>query len=414
MGVEISVVVPTYNERANIVPLIRQLSEALDNLSWEVIFVDDDSPDGTASLVRRLAQRDSRIRVVHRIRRRGLSSASVEGMMASSSPLVAVMDGDLQHDETLLPRMIEVLRQDDVDVVVGSRYLTDKRAAAFSPMRHWISLAATQFSRLLLRTDMTDPMSGFFVVRREVLDNVVRRLSGRGFKILLDLFVSAPRPLTYRELPYTFRERSRGESKLDAMVATEYFLLIADKLFGHIVPVRFVMFVTVGAFGAVVLVTVLGLCLHWAEMSFLVSQSIAMWVGMTFNFIFNNIFTYRDRRLGGLEFVRGLLKFYLACSIGYFATVQIGTYLFEQGVAWWIAGVLGAIVGSVWNYAVNSTITWRRQRKAPGEDAAELSYVGRLASALKATAKLLAQPAMRIYRARSRGVAPIGARAGEE
>jgi dolichol-phosphate mannosyltransferase len=247
------VVIPTFNERDNIELLVQKLEQALEDHSWEAVFVDDDSPDGTAAAVRAIARRDSRIRCIQRVGRRGLSSAVIEGMLSSSADYFAVLDGDLQHDETLLPDMVGILQQDpNVDVVVGSRYVRGGGFGDWNSNRVAISRFATQLSRRITKVDLTDPMSGFFMIRRLALESVVHRISGRGFKILLDIFASSPRPLVYRELPFEFRARVHGESKLDALVVWEYFALILDKTVGHIVPVRFFMFGLVGGFGVFV------------------------------------------------------------------------------------------------------------------------------------------------------------------
>ncbi|HTI86063.1 MAG TPA: polyprenol monophosphomannose synthase, partial [Alphaproteobacteria bacterium] len=257
-GPELTVVIPTFNERDNVEPLVGVLGTALDGIAWEAIFVDDDSPDGTATMVRAVATRNYRIRCLQRIGRRGLSSACIEGILASSAPIVAVMDADLQHDETLLPRMFEALRDGPYDLVVGSRYVDGGSSAGLSSTgRERFSAFATALSRLVTRADIADPMSGFFMLKRPVFDSAVRRLSAQGFKILLDLLASANPPPRIRELPFEFRPRLHGESKLDVLVAWEFAMLLADKLIGHIIPVRFALFALIGASGVVVHMAVL-------------------------------------------------------------------------------------------------------------------------------------------------------------
>src|SRR5215471_5943045 len=189
---ELAVVVPTFNERDNVQPLLELLASVLEHVDWEVIFVDDDSSDGTAGRVREIASRDPRVRCLQRIGRRGLSTACIEGVLASSAPFVAIMDGDLQHDERLLPRMLETLKHEPVDLVLGSRYISGGGIGDLSQRRAEISSLATRLSRMICRTEIADPMSGFFMTRRHVFDNAVRNLSGQGFKILLDLLASSP------------------------------------------------------------------------------------------------------------------------------------------------------------------------------------------------------------------------------
>jgi dolichol-phosphate mannosyltransferase len=251
-AIELTVVVPTFNERDNIPLLVARLDGVLAGIAWEVVFVDDDSPDGTAEAVRALARQDRRVRVVQRLGRRGLSSACVEGVLSSAAPYFAVMDADLQHDDTVLPAMFSRLKADDLDVVVGSRYLDDRAIEGLSERRESISRLGTRVARLILHADLTDPMSGFFVMRRTAFDGAVRNLSLQGFKILLDIFSSSPRPLRFAEIPCRFLPRQHGASKLDTMAAWEFGMLILDKLIGRIVPVRFFVFV----FSSLILLTI--------------------------------------------------------------------------------------------------------------------------------------------------------------
>ena len=361
-GTDLTIVVPTLNERDNLDPLLASVTAVLGDVSWEVIFVDDDSSDGTADHVRVLARRNVRVRGLQRIGRRGLSTACIEGVLASASPYVAVMDADLQHDEQLLPRMLDVLRGEPVDLVVGSRYVAGGEIGeGLSSSRARASGFATWLARAICKAEIADPMSGFFMFRREVFEGAARNLSGQGFKILLDLMASSPQPLRIRELPYKFRKRRYGESKLDSLVAWEYGMLLADKLIGHIIPVRFALFALVGGLGLLVHMAVLWGGLTLVAVSFLAAQTTATIVAMTFNFFLNNLLTYRDQQLRGWSLIRGLLSFYLICSIGAVANVGIATYVFRADHTWWVAGIAGVILGSVWNYAVSSVFTWKKR-----------------------------------------------------
>jgi dolichol-phosphate mannosyltransferase len=364
-SVDLSIIVPTYNEVENAGVLVERLDECLVGTDWEVIFVDDDSPDGTASRIRELARNDSRVRLLHRIGRRGLSSAAIEGMLASTAPLIAVMDADLQHDEQLLPRMRDLFHADEeLDIVIGSRHLAGGGVGNWSKDRQLISRLAARLSRSVLKAQVSDPMSGFFMLRRQVLDLVVRDLSGIGFKILLDILASSKRRLRIRELPYQFRTRAHGESKLDSTVAWEYLMMLLDKSLGRYVPVRFIPFAVVGGLGVLVHMAILWLLFRAAGTEFVIGQSVATLAAMTFNFFINNSFTYRDRRLHGWRLLRGWISFSIACSIGAVANIGIATYLFyatSSNGAWWIiSATAGILVGAVWNYAVTSVYTWNK------------------------------------------------------
>jgi dolichol-phosphate mannosyltransferase len=358
--VELSVVIPTFNECENVRPLLDRLETVLRGISWEVIFVDDDSPDGTADLVREIAHRKTHIRIIRRIGRRGLTSACVEGVLSSSAPYFAVLDADMQHDESILPRMLQQLKKDHLDIVIGSRYVDGGSIAGWDDKRRLISRIAGVAAQLILKANLKDPMSGFFLMRRVVFDETVRNLSRQGFKMLLDVFASAPRPLRFAETPYHFRTRQRGESKLDGMAAWEYGMLLADKLFGRVIPPRFVLFGVVGGFGLIIHMLTLAAGLYLGDLNFGVSQAIAVAVAMTSNFILNNFITYRDKRLSGWRFLKGLFYFYTICSLGAIANVGVATFIFAQQPIWWPAGLAGALVGSVWNYAVSSAFTWKR------------------------------------------------------
>src|SRR5579862_7609453 len=246
---DLTVVVPTFNERANVGLLYERLSTVLAGIAWEAIFVDDDSPDGTADAVRALARRDGRVRCLQRVGRRGLSSACIEGILASASAYVAVMDADLQHDESLLPRMFAALRDEPCDLVIGSRYVPGGGVGDWDKNRQRASAFATWLSRLITKETIADPMSGFFMLRRGVFDGALRQLSAQGFKILLDLLASSKTRPRIKELPFEFRQRQHGESKLDAMVMWEFAMLLADKRIGHLVPVRFALFALIGGLG---------------------------------------------------------------------------------------------------------------------------------------------------------------------
>jgi dolichol-phosphate mannosyltransferase len=279
-------------------------------------------------------------------------------MLASAAPFLAVMDADLQHDETLLPQMLAALKNDDLDIVIGSRYAADGSLGDWDHARAAMSRIAARFSKLVVPADLTDPMSGFFMIRRATLHQVVRRLSRIGFKILVDVFASSPQPLRFKELPYQFRARHAGDSKLDSQVVWEYLMLLLDKFVGHIVPVRFLWFACVGALGVLVHVLTVMLLLNMGKMSFVPSQAIATFVSMISNFAVNNILTYRDLRLRGWRWMRGLVSFVLACSVGALANVGVAAYLFFHHEGWIVSAISGILVSSVWNYAVTSLYTW--------------------------------------------------------
>ena len=356
--VEITIVIPTLNERDNVPILAARLAEALEGVAWEAIFVDDDSKDGTIEAIRAASRASPRIRGLRRVHRRGLAGASLEGMLASSAPYVALIDADLQHDETRLGEMLEILRSGEVDVVVASRYVDTAGTGGLSQVRHAGSRAATWFAQRLLKAPLTDPMSGFFAMRREVVDRLAPRLSDQGFKILLDILASSHEPLRVREVPYVFKPRLHGESKLDAAIVLEYLGLIVAKLTGDLVSIRFLLFGLVGASGVIVNLVALSLLLDQG-VTFSIAQAAAMLVAMTSNYTLNNALTYRDRRRTGWRFVTGLLMFTALCSVGLVGGVGVSTFIYREQPEWWLAGLAGAAVGIMWNYITSTAITWR-------------------------------------------------------
>jgi dolichol-phosphate mannosyltransferase len=366
-GPELSIIVPIFNERDNVAALVERIRDCMNGHAWELIYVDDDSPDGSANVVRAIGAIDSRVRCIQRIGRRGLSSACVEGMLASSAPYLAVIDGDLQHDETLLPQMLVELQRGGLDMIVGSRYVSGGGTGEWGSDRVRLSKFGMRLSRVVVPEALTDPMSGFFMLPRPVFEASVRKLSSIGTKILTDLFASSPQPLRFKELPYTFRLRQAGDSKLDSLTAWAYVMLLLDKLVGHIIPVRFVAFSIVGAFGVAVHFLILAALFHFRQSDFTFDQAIATVCTMTVNFAVNNVLTYRDQRLRGMGWLRGWLSFNLACSVGGLMNIGLATYLNELTGARYMAALAGILIGAVWNYAVTKRFTWNRAAGSSAE-----------------------------------------------
>jgi dolichol-phosphate mannosyltransferase len=358
---QLSVIVPTFNERDNVTTLFRRLEATLAGVAWEVLFVDDNSPDGTWDVVRALARQDSRVRCVRRIGRRGLSGACIEGILASSAPCAAVIDADLQHDETQLPRMLALLEAGEADLVIGSRYVEGGSADSFNKQRAGASALATELAQRVLRVKVADPMSGFFMIRRDRFEQLAPQLSTQGFKILLDVVATARGELRVKEIPYTFGSRLHGESKLDSMVALDFLGLVLAKLTNDTVSLRFLLFALVGSTGLFVHLAALFVAFEMFNAPFPQAQAFSAFLAMTSNFILNNFLTYRDQRLKGFAILRGLLLFYLVCSVGLVANVGVAFSVYDQEPIWWLAGAAGALMGVVWNYAMSGLFVWRKR-----------------------------------------------------
>lgn len=356
---ELTVVVPTFNEAANVAPLIRKLDAALDGVEWQAIFVDDDSTDGTAAQVKSIAASDVRVACIRRVGRRGLAGAVIEGVMASAAPFVAVIDGDLQHDETLLPAMLKVLRGGQTDIVIGSRYLEPEARVVngLDGHRAWGSRFANWLGQRALSVELTDPVSGFFMARREVVDRVAPKLSPSGFKVLFDIVASQPEPLRCVELGYEFRPRAAGESKLDNGVVAQYLSLLGSKMTRDVISPRALMFGAVGASGVAVHLSVLELLRHFG-MAFALAQTVAAVSAMTSNYLINNAVTYRDKRRRGWGLLTGYARFCLLCSAGLAANVAVAAMVRPFVPDDWMAGVAGAGVGAAWNYVTTALAVW--------------------------------------------------------
>ena len=355
---DLTVVVPCFNERPNIAPMVEKLTNALQGIDWEVVFVDDNSPDGTADAVREVAQTNPRVRLIHRIGRRGLAGACIEGILSSTAPLAAVIDGDLQHDESKLRDMFDSM-QDGADIAIGSRNIDGgSSGTGLSAIRQKGSDFATTLAKKLLKITASDPMSGFFMVRRESFNSVVTDLQTQGFKILADMLAASKGRWKTVEIPYTFRERQHGESKMDSAVTLEFLGLLASRLTGGLMPIRFVLFIMVGVSGVFVQLAAVWLALLVIP-SFAIAQTFGVFVAMTTNFLLNNALTYRDRALSGMAMLRGLLTFYAVCAVGAVANVGVAELIFRLFPYWVFASIIGAVVGAFWNFLASSLVTWR-------------------------------------------------------
>ena len=364
-GPEMAIVIPTFNECGNIAELLERLRAVLQDLSWEVLFVDDDSPDGTAACIAAHARQDPRIRLLQRVGRRGLSSACVEGLLATTAPYVAIMDADLQHDEAALPAMLSRLRAEKLDLVIGTRNASGGSMGGFCPRRQALSRFGQRTSHLVCRTAVSDPMSGFFLLDRSFFLETVHRLYGGGFKILLDILSSASRPVRFAEVGYTFRLRRRGTSKLDVNTAVEYLFLVLHKLTGGLLPSRFAAFSLVGTAGAITHLLIMTALLYGPHWHFLHAQIAATYVAMTENFFLNNLITWRDRNLRGVRLVTGLASFWIVCSFGAWADVILARALLQTGSPWPVAAVAGIVLSSVWNYSMANLFTWQKAKAGP-------------------------------------------------
>ena len=359
----LSIISPTYNEADNIIKFVNSIELTLRKYDFEIIFVDDNSSDKTHEIIKKLSSKKPNIRCLRRIGRRGLSSAVIEGCLSSSSDLLLIMDADLQHDEKKIPLMLELIKEKQLDLIIASRFLNHKKALGLTKYRNALSKLANFLANTISKAKLTDPMSGFFLIKRTVFDQIAPNLSGLGFKILLDIFSSSKNRLKYEEISFTFKKRVYGESKLDSLVLWEYLLLLWQSKFGNIISARFFSFCLIGGSGVFVHIVALYFFINF-NFSFLYAQTLSTFVAMTSNFFLNNMLTYRDKRKKGLAAFKALCLFYLTCGIGASANIGISNLLYVSNISgisgiWYFSGFIGAIVGSIWNFLMSSLVTWK-------------------------------------------------------
>lgn len=226
-GTTVSIIVPCYNEVDNINPFITAIKNCDLPYNWEIIFVDDNSPDGTTEVVRHCAALDPRIRGIRRLHRKGLASAVIEGVLSSSASLTVVMDGDLQHDEACIKPMLHEICENGYDLAVASRMVAGGTNDGLkNNWRRALSLVGCFVTKLLLPVPLKDPMSGFFAFKRDLFEEAAPRMTGSGFKILLDFIFTSKPTLKIKEVPMVFRPRLHGESKLDLKVSLKLIIFL--------------------------------------------------------------------------------------------------------------------------------------------------------------------------------------------
>jgi len=357
----VSIVIPTYNERDNISKILEMLDKSLKRVHHEIVFVDDNSPDGTNFEIKNFIKNSSKIHLIHRVGRRGLSGAIIEGIFAAKSELVAVMDCDLQHDATKLKDMLDLFSKNaSLDIVVGSRFTNNGEISinAFSKIRKLGSKVTTFLIKKLLRIKSTDPLSGFFMVKKESFLKKSDKLQTQGFKVLADFLATSGTTIEIREIGYSFKNRVAGESKMSFLTALELIGLVLSQILKGRVSIRFILFCMVGLSGIFVQLSITGLAILLID-QFPTSQTLGIVAAMTSNYFLNNIITFQERKLKSLDLIRGLFSFYLICSLGAFTNIAIATYLFSFSSNWLISSFIGACFGAVWNFTLTSIFTWK-------------------------------------------------------
>ncbi|MDH4279721.1 MAG: glycosyltransferase family 2 protein [Acidimicrobiia bacterium] len=373
----VSVIVPTYNEAGNIPLLVPRLRAALEDFDYEVIIVDDDSPDLTWKITDELVADEPRFSVVRRTTDKGLSAAVLTGMNVAQGSVFVVMDGDLQHDPEAIPALISKVLDDGADIAVASRAADGGSYGEFGYRRRLISWVGARMAHVLLRAPVTDPMSGFFALRRHRYEEVVHQVNPRGFKILLEFLARGRRP-EVAEVGYRFGSRVHGNTKLTGSVVVAYLLALIELSIGRFISATFTAYCLVGFTGLAVRVlteqTLIGglpsalIPAHWAVL-------VAVELSVVTNYLLNNVFTFTTRRHRGFRQIRGLLMFHLVSLYGLLVHAGATALLRDDSAAaplgltdLWTAdfsmpfgvGITMALIG---NYHLNATVTWRRRRR---------------------------------------------------
>ncbi len=355
----ISIIAPTYNESGNVIPFIERTKVALRDKDWEIIFVDDNSADGTAQKIFDYAADDPRIRIITRLKDRGLAKSSIQGMLSAKGGLLCVMDVDGQHDPEVVKDLVDRLYQDDLHIVSASRRLGDERQSdALSPLRNTLSKVGNWLSSFVLGRRLVDPLTGFFVIRREVFLRLAPELGDAGFKLLLDILY-AHKELRHAEVPFDFQARLSGESKLDSYVIWKFVTFLLSKMTRGIVPANLISFLFVGGLGLFVHLAVLYSALA-LTVPFIAAQTAATLVAATSNFLLNNLLTFQDRRLRGLNKFWGYLKFLFVSSVGIVANVSAATLAYERLVhVVFLATLAGIAIDTVWKFVIANKFIWK-------------------------------------------------------
>ncbi len=348
----ISIIVPTYNERENLPVLVERISKALDGkYSYEIIVVDDNSPDRTWEVALELASKGYPVKLLKRPGKLGLGTAVLDGLRKASGKYIVVMDADLQHPPEVLPKLIEKALNEDADIVVASRYMPGGGVEGWSFIRKIISKTATLIAKIVLpqARKTSDPMSGFFLFKKNVVENV--SLNPLGYKILLEILVKAK----YRkvvDVPYVFRRRLHGESKLGAKEIWRYIKHVL-----RLSEYRPLKFALVGASGVLVNEGVLFLALTMG-LGKAFAGLLSIEASIISNFILNDIWTFRSRRKGSVLW--RLVKYHLSVALG--AIIMYSVYFALAvmiGFNPYASMLVGIILGFIANYLLSEIIVWR-------------------------------------------------------
>ncbi len=360
----ISIVIPTFNEVENIIPLLKKLTLIVNNFEYEIIVVDDDSPDGTSNAVNKYMQFNKKIKLITRIGRSGLSSAIKEGLIFAQGKYLLVLDGDGQHHPSFILNMLEAIKKDKSDIVIGSRFLNTSKLEGLSNERSLGSKIANKMARISLHKNyskLTDYLSGCFCVEKEITKKFIRKIEVNGFKFLYELLSLSKGELAVNEVPLIFKERRFGNSKLDIAIVWDFLISIIHNLTLRILPRRAISFGLVGISGVFVQLFITSFLVEIFRIDFYNALPFAVIFAATSNFLINNQVTFRSDRLKDLALLIGLLKFLIVASLPIIANVGITTAFYKYITAdTLIAQIAGIGIVYAWNYLASSSFVWKK------------------------------------------------------
>ena len=360
----ISIVIPTFNEVENIVPLLKKLTLILNDFEYEIVVVDDDSPDGTSDEVNKYMKKNKRIKLITRIGRSGLSSAIKEGLIFAQGKYLLVLDGDGQHHPSFILNMLEEMQRSKYDIVIGSRFLNNSKLEGLSNERSLGSKIANKMSRISLHKNyskLTDYLSGCFCVEKEMTKKYIRKIEINGFKFLYELLSLSKGKLAVHEVPLIFKQRRFGNSKLDIAIVWDFLISIIHNLTLRLLPRRAISFGMVGISGVFVQLFITSFLVEIFLIDFYNALPFAVISAATSNFLINNQLTFRSDRLRNLGLVVGLLKFLIVASLPVIANVGITTAIYKYISAdTFIAQIAGIAIVYAWNYLASSSFVWKK------------------------------------------------------
>ncbi len=360
----ISIVIPTFNEVENIIPLLKNLTSLVNHFEYEIIVVDDDSPDGTSDEVNKYMKLNKRIKLITRIGRSGLSSAIKEGLIFAQGKYLLVLDGDGQHDPSFILQMLEEIKKNKSDIIIGSRFLNTSTLEGLSNKRSLGSKIANKFARISLHRNyskLTDYLSGCFCLEKEITKKFIRKIEINGFKFLYELLSLSKGKLVVNEVPLIFKERRFGNSKLDVAIVWDFLISIIHNLTLRLLPRRAISFGLVGISGVFVQLFITSFLVEIFLIDFYNALPFAVVFAATSNFLINNQVTFRSDRLKNKALLTGLLKFLIVASLPVIANVGITTAFYKYISAdTFIAQIAGIAIVYAWNYLASSSFVWKK------------------------------------------------------